>query len=85
MKLSKKQEKAIETALYVLGVALSNGLNKDEEDLFSEAVDELAKMKDKSLLNKAKEKAKKERLAELLDNSNTITLDAKWYENNVRR
>lgn len=85
MKLNKKQEKAIETALYVLEVALSNGLCEDEEKLFSEAVDELAKMKDKSLLTKSKERAKKERLAELLEKSNTITLDAKWYDKNVKR
>lgn len=84
MRLSKKQEKAIETALYVLSTALGNGLSKEEEKEFGEAVTELTKMINKSMLTKAKTKAKKEYLKKLLENSNTITLDGDWYDKNVR-
>lgn len=84
MKLSKKQEKAIDTVIDVLNVVLSSGLDSDEDGSIDEAIEELRKMRDRSLLTKAKEKARKEYYDNLLENSNTITLDAKWYDENVR-
>lgn len=84
MKLSKKQEKAIDTVIDVLNVILSSGLDSDEDGSIDEAIEELRKMRDRSLLTKAKEKARKEYYDNLLENSNTITLDAKWYDKNVR-
>ena len=84
MKLSKKQEKAIDTVIDVLNVILSSGLDSDEDGSIDEAIEELRKMRDRSLLTKAKEKARKEYYDNLLENSNTITLDAKWYDENVR-
>ena len=84
MKLNKKQEKAIDTVVDVLNVVLSSGLDNDEDGSIEEAIEELSKMRDKSLLTKAKEKVRKEHLKELLENSNTIRLDARWYEENVR-
>ena len=80
MKLSKKQEKAINTVLDILDVVLSSGLDIDEDGSIGEAIDELAKMRDRSLMAKAKEKAKKEYWKNILEKSNTIELDAKWYE-----
>lgn len=84
MKLSKKQEKAIDTVIDVLNVVLSSGLDSDEDGSIDEAIEELRKMRDRSLLTKEKEKVKKEYYDNLLENSNTITLDAKWYDENVR-
>lgn len=84
MKLSKKQEKAIDTVIDVLNVILSSGLDSDEDGSIDEAIEELRKMRDRSLLTKVKEKARKEYYDNLLENSNTITLDAKWYDENVR-
>ena len=84
MKLSIKQEKAIDTVVDVLNVILSSGLDNDEDGSIAEAIEELSKMRDKSLLTKAKERARKEYLTNLLENSNTICLDAKWYEENIR-
>jgi len=42
-------------------------------------------MKDKSISTKIKEKQRKKYWNDILKNSNIITLDAKWYEDNVRR
>lgn len=84
MKLSKKQEKAIDTVVDVLNVVLSSGLDNDEDGLIEEAIEELSKMREKSLLAKSKEKYRKKCLNNLLEKSNTICLDAKWYEKNIR-
>lgn len=59
MKLSKKQEIAIYIALDILNVVLSSGLDRDEDGLIGEAIDELTKMRDRSIISKSKEKAKK--------------------------
>ena len=71
MKLSKKQEKAIDTVIDVLNVVLSSGLDSDEDGSIDEAIEELRKMRDRSLLTKAKEKVRKEYYDNLLENSNT--------------
>lgn len=60
MRLSKKQEKAIDIILNVSSVVLSSGLDDDKDGSIGEAIDELVKMRDKSLIAKAKEKAKKD-------------------------
>lgn len=68
MKLSKKQEKAIDTAVDVLGIVLSSGLDSDEDGSISEAVEELVVMKYKSLLTKEKEKRRREFIKCILRN-----------------
>ena len=84
MKISKKQEKAIDTVVDVLNVILSSGLDSDEDGSIEEAIEVLSKMRDKSILTKAKEKAKKDYYDNLLENSNTVTLDSKWYDENIK-
>lgn len=84
MKLSKKQEKAIDTVLDALGVVLNSGLDSDEDGSIGDAIDELSKMRYKSIVTKEREKAKKQHLKNILEDSSTITLDAKWYDENIR-
>ena len=56
MKLSKKQENAIETAINVMSATISSGLDNDEDRAIGDAIEELVKMKDSSLAAKAKTK-----------------------------
>ena len=84
MKLSKRQENAIDTVINVLNVALGSVLDSDEDGLIGEAIEVLRSMRDGSLATKVKEKTKKDYWKNILENSNTITLDEKWYRENVK-
>lgn len=84
MRLSKKKEKALSLAIDVMSAHLSNGRHADDKE-FEEAVNELIDLKNRSVASRVKAKKKKEYLEKLLDTSNTLTLDAKWYDENVRK
>ena len=62
MKLNKKQEKAIRTATDALNLVLTSGLCSDEDGSIKESIEELVKMREKSLYQKAKEKARQKYL-----------------------
>lgn len=83
MRLNKKQEKAIDTAYDVMHTVLSSGIDRDEDGAISEAMDELLLMKIKSLKAKENEKIRKH-WDNFVEHSDTITLDAQWYDRNVR-
>ena len=85
MKMNKKQEKAVSIAIQVMEAVLDKGIDSGEDGRLDFAINELIAMKDKSIVTKAKEKAKKKYLDNLLKNSNTVTLDGKWYDENVRK
>ncbi len=85
MKLNKKQEKAIRTATDALNFVLTSGLCSDEDGSIKESIEELVKMREKSLYQKAKEKARQKYLTKLFETSEVLTLDAKWYDENVRK
>ena len=84
MRLSIKKEKALSLAIAVMSSHLENGEHENDIE-FEEAIDELIDLKNRSVASRAKEKAKKKYLDNLLKNSNTITLDAKWYDKNIRK
>lgn len=85
MRMNKKQEEAVNIAIQVIEAVLDKGIDSGEDGRLDFAINELIAMRDKSIVSKAKEKAKKKYLDNLLKNSNTVTLDRKWYDENVRK
>lgn len=85
MKMNKKQEEAVSIAIQVMEAVLDKGIDSGEDGRIDFAINELISMRDKSILTKAKEKAKKKYWNDMLKNSNTITLDGKWYNENIRK
>lgn len=85
LKLSKRQEKAIGTALDILYVILNNESKAGERKLVEEAIDELIKMRDESLNAKAREKSNKEYFKKIFDNPNIIEIDGEWSRKKYKR
>lgn len=83
MKLSKRQEQAINTAIEVMCSVLDNGIDSGESGELDFAIDVLIEMRDRSNNQKAREKSRREHLKRLLENSPTITLEGEWYTKNI--
>ena len=83
MRLSKKKEKALSMAIDIMSTHLNNETHTDYNELL-ESINELIDLYNRSVISKAKAKKRNEYLKNLLENSNTITLDGKWYYENVR-
>lgn len=83
MRLSKKKEKALSLAIAVMSSHLEKGQHENDTE-FEEAINELIDLKERSVKSRIRAKKRKERLDSLLVNSNTITLDGKWYDENIK-
>ena len=61
--MNKKQEEAVSIAIQVMEAVLDKGIDSGEDGRLDFAINELIAMRDKSIITKAKEKAKRKILS----------------------